>query len=177
MKQAGISSDAVKAKTGKGWEEWFAILDAAGAQSLPHKQIADLLHTVHSVPGWWTQMVTVGYEQARGLREPNQQGSGYTANVSRTMDLPAAAIYDAWTNTRRRKRWLDLELKVTTASAPRSVRMAAAGGTRVLVYLYSKPNGKTTVQLQHEKLRDAKAVQEWKEFWSGAFERLKSILT
>ena len=35
MKQAGISSDAVKAKTGKRWEEWFAILDAAGAQSLP----------------------------------------------------------------------------------------------------------------------------------------------
>jgi hypothetical protein len=29
-----ISDEAVKAKTGKPWSEWFAILDAAGAQAV-----------------------------------------------------------------------------------------------------------------------------------------------
>ena len=33
-KEAGISDEAVRAKTGRTWGEWFAILDGAGARKL-----------------------------------------------------------------------------------------------------------------------------------------------
>lgn len=176
MKQAGISSDAVKLKTGKEWDEWFAVLDAAGALALPHKEIAALLHEKHAVPSWWAQMVTVGYEQARGLRQANQQGSGFTANISRTLPFPAALIFEAFADSRRRQLWLDLDLKITTSTPDKSVRIAAAGRTRVDVNIYSK-DAKTTVQLQHEKLSSAEDVQRWKAYWAGAFDRLKAVLS
>ena len=63
-KYAGVGSEAVQAKTGKTWAEWFAILDAADAQTMSHPRIARYLQEEHSVPDWWCQMVTVGYEQA-----------------------------------------------------------------------------------------------------------------
>ena len=61
-----VSDAAVEAKTGKTWQEWFALLDAAGARQMDHKSIAAHLDKKLGVPGWWAQMVTVAYEQARG---------------------------------------------------------------------------------------------------------------
>jgi hypothetical protein len=176
MKYSGISTEAVMAKTGRGWDEWFAILDAAGAGKMPHKEIAALLHREHGITAWWAQSVTVGYEQARGLRQVHQQSGGFTANISRTLPYAAEAVYDAFTNTRRRNRWLSLALKVTTATPLKSVRIAAAGGTRVDVNIYPKGPSKTTIQLQHEKLASADEVQRMKTYWSGAFDALKSHL-
>jgi hypothetical protein len=36
---------------------------------MPHKQIAEYLYEKHGLSGWWSQVVTVVYEQERGLRE------------------------------------------------------------------------------------------------------------
>jgi len=64
-KSAGVSNEAVRAKTGKTWPDWFAILDKAGARKMDHKQIVAYLNEHHQVGPGWQQMVTVGYEQAR----------------------------------------------------------------------------------------------------------------
>jgi hypothetical protein len=69
---AGISNEAVKARTGRTWPEWFAILDEAGAPVVGHKGIVTLLTKYHRVGHWWRQMITVAYEQERGLREKHQ---------------------------------------------------------------------------------------------------------
>ena len=37
------TDEAVKAKTGRVWAEWFEILDKAGAKKWPHKEIAAYL--------------------------------------------------------------------------------------------------------------------------------------
>ena len=65
----GMSDAAVKAKTGKTWAEWIAALDKAGAKAMSHKEITKLLSSRHKLADWWSQMVTVGYERAKGLRE------------------------------------------------------------------------------------------------------------
>lgn len=57
-KAAGISSKAVEAKTGRGWDEWFTLLEAAGAREMKHQAIANYLHETHGLDGWWAQMVT-----------------------------------------------------------------------------------------------------------------------
>jgi hypothetical protein len=63
-----ISDKSVRAKTGKGWEEWFAILDAWGAKEKGHTLSAKHLREHNSVSPWWAQAVTIRYEWERGLR-------------------------------------------------------------------------------------------------------------
>ena len=86
-----FSDEAVEAKTGKVWAEWFQILDAAGAKKMSHPEMARYLYHEQKVPGWWCQMVAVEYEQKHGLREIHQSCSGdFTAGVSRTLPIPLA---------------------------------------------------------------------------------------
>src|SRR5882762_4706979 len=88
-----MSDEAVKAKTGRTWKEWFGILDKAGARKMSHPEIVKYLHTKHDVGPWWQQMVTVTYEQVRGLRELHQKPAGYSISVSRTVNVPLAKLY------------------------------------------------------------------------------------
>ena len=101
-----ISDDAVKAKTGKIWREWFSLLDKAGARTLDHKGIVAILSEQYSVGPWWQQMVTVEYERARGLREKHETAAGFVAEVYEGLnavlplpeigiELPLAEIYEA----------------------------------------------------------------------------------
>src|SRR6185369_66901 len=90
-----MSDDAVKAKTGKDWKAWFALMDKVGADKLTHKDIAALLHDTYRVPGWWSQMVTVEYERARGLRVKSQTTGGFTLNASKTLPVDLARLYRA----------------------------------------------------------------------------------
>ncbi len=84
-KVAGIGDAAVQAKTGKTWAQWCQVLDRAGARKMNHTAIATYLYDELGVPGWWCQMVAVGYEQARGLREKHQTPTGYEISVSKTL--------------------------------------------------------------------------------------------
>ena len=87
----GVGDDAVREATGRDRAEWFVLLDEAGAATWPHKDIAGWLVREHGVDGWWAQGVTVGFEQARGIRRPGQRQDGtYEASVSRTVSLDAA---------------------------------------------------------------------------------------
>jgi hypothetical protein len=90
------SDEVVRANTGWTWEEWFALLDAWGGAERPHPEIARWLVGEHGVPGWWAQGVTVGYEQARGLRAPGQRRGGlFEVNASRTVAVPVDRLYEA----------------------------------------------------------------------------------
>jgi uncharacterized protein YndB with AHSA1/START domain len=174
---AGMSDEAVKAATGKDWKGWIAALDKAGAAKLPHRDIAKLMRDKFVLAsGWWCQMVTVGYEQAKGLRDVHQTASGYTAGVSKTMAAPASAVYAAWSDARKRKAWLPDPLTVRTATPAKSLRITWHDGTRVDVYLTPKVAGKTQVAVQHERLPDAQAVAAMKAFWKDALGRLADKL-
>lgn len=102
-----MSDEAVKAKTRKTWKEWFSVLDRAGAKKMTHQEIANYLHTEHAVPPWWTQMVTVTYEQQSGLREKHQRPDGYQISVSRTINVPLTRLYKSVANEKSRSAWLD----------------------------------------------------------------------
>ena len=69
-----MSDEAVQAKTGRTWPEWFAILDAASAQQMTHQQIVAYLHTEQGVGPWWQQMVTVTYERSQPVKRCDPVG-------------------------------------------------------------------------------------------------------
>jgi len=177
-KVAGIGSEAVKKRTGKGWDEWFRILDRAKAHAWPHKEIAKWLGAAQGVPGWWAQMVTVGYEQARGLRKVHQTAAGYQASASRTIAAPIGRLYRAWADARARGAWLGKRaLTVRTARPNRSMRITWEDGTtNVEVMFYAKGAAKSQVTVQHGKLADAKAVASSKRLWGAALDALRGKL-
>ncbi|HEY3444632.1 MAG TPA: DUF4287 domain-containing protein [Paludibaculum sp.] len=171
-----ISSDAVKAKTGKGWDDWFTLLDAAGAAKWPHKETAAWLHTAHAVPAWWRQMITVEYERARGLRQVCEKVNGFSASISRTLAAPAERVYPFWVDTELRSQWLPANPKIRKATENRSLRITWPDGTNVDVMFYPKGDAKMQLTVEHARLADAAAVQTRKEFWSAALARLKELL-
>jgi uncharacterized protein YndB with AHSA1/START domain len=175
-KVAGISDAAVLRATGRGWRQWFVLLDKAGAGTKPHREIADLLHRDHGLSGWWSQMVTVGYEQARGLREKHQKAEGFQVSASKTVAAPLEAAFAAFTEPRRRSRWLDGTLSVRRSTRPKSVRATWPDGSRLDINLYPKGPGKCQVAVQHGRLPDARAAERMKRHWRKALDNLKAYL-
>jgi len=172
-----MSDAAVKAKTGKAWPEWLKILDAAGAKRMTHQEIVALLSRKHGVGPWWQQMVTVTYEQARGLRQVHQKPRGYEISVSRTIGAPVSKAFKAWTDDKIRKQWLPASLAIRKATANKSLRISwADGDTSLAVAFYPKGAGKVQIVAQHGKIPDAKAAANMKKFWAQALDRLKERL-
>ena len=177
MKLAGVGSQAVLKATGRAWDEWLKVLDRAGARSMAHKDIAMMLSRKFSVPDWWCQMVTVGYEQARGLREKHQTAQGYRASASKTVAVDVDDLYSAWSDGRQRSRWLPAApIQVRRATENKSLRITWNGAEDVDVGFFAKGEGKSLVQVQHGKLATAGAVARSKKFWTAALARLKAQL-
>jgi uncharacterized protein YndB with AHSA1/START domain len=173
-----MSDDAVKAKTGKTWKQWFTLLDKAGARKLSHPEIVKHLHEEHGVGPWWRQMVTVTYEQSRGLRKKNQRPDGFQISVSRTVAVPLASLYKAFETEKSRNRWLKEDgLAVRTATANKSIRGAwNEVKTSLEISFVSKGDEKSQVVVTHSKLPNTKASATMKAFWGKALDRLRASL-
>ena len=173
-----LSDEAVQAKTGRTWPEWFAILDAASAQQMTHQQIVAYLHTEQGVGPWWQQMVTVTYEQARGMRAKHQMPNGYQISTSKTIAAPTAALYEAWIDADHRQSWLpNAPLAISKATPGKSIRAGWGDqGGRIDVQFYPKGAAKTQVTIQHNKLADADAAEQMKAYWIAALDRLRALV-
>lgn len=175
---ARISDAAVEAKTGKNWRQWFAILDAAGAMKMNHKEIVAYLSKKHRVEPWWQQMVTVTYEQTRGMREKHLKSEGYEISVTRTMSVPIGSLYKAWKDERLRHRWIPATpIVIRKATAGKSMRITWKDRkTSLDVSFYPRKNKKCQVTVQHSKLPDAHAATRMKAYWGKSLDRLKELL-
>jgi len=175
---AGMSDDAVKAKTGCDWEKWVWTLDTAGAESMSHREIAQMVHETWKVPDWWCQTVTVGYERIKGLREIGQRRSGeYEANRSKTFAVPMTRLFQAFASARTRNRWLDgAKPTVRKATPGRSIRMTWNDGTSVEIWFVSKGAAKSVAQVAHRKLASKDDVEVRKAYWGGRLAALEDLL-
>jgi hypothetical protein len=175
---AGMSDAAIKEKTGCTWEKWVKSLDYYGGDKMEHRDIAKLIHEKYKVGPWWTQTVAVGYERIKGLRARGQRRDGtYEASKSRTFNVPVKTLYDAWANAASRKKFLDgKDLKVTTATSPKSMRVRWADGTIIALGFYPKGESKSSVAIQHTKLPDRETANALKKFWSERLDALAEIL-
>ncbi len=176
-KYGGISSAAVKKATGRTWAQWLAVLDKAKAKNLPHKDIALLLHQKLKVPDWWCQMVTVGYEQARGLRVKHQKADGFEVSVSKTMVAPVDRAFAAWRDASLREQWLPrTPLTVRKATPHKSIRILWPDDTVLSVNFWPKGPLKCQVVPQHGKLVTPEAAEKMKAYWAEKLEALRAFL-
>jgi uncharacterized protein YndB with AHSA1/START domain len=175
----GQTNANLQKNTGKGWREWFRILDAWGAKERKHGEIAGHLLDEYGVPGWWAQSITVGYERSRGLRAKHQTLSGlFQVSVSKTFPIGVGRLFKAFTEASRRNKWLERgTLKVRTTQKDRTARFDFRdGSSRVVAFFDPKDRNKTTVTVQHEKLRDAGAVEDMRAMWKERLARLADFL-
>lgn len=171
-----VSDAAVRRATGRGWDEWLALLDEAGATGHAHKEIVAIASAAGAAP-WWAQSVTVGYERARGLRDRHEKAAGYSVSASKTIGAPVEDVYSAWTDEAVRAGWLPgAPFTIRKATPARSVRITWMDGTRLDVELYEKGERKSQVAVEHGRLPDREAVEGQRVFWRSALTRLKSLL-
>jgi len=172
-----ISSEAVKAKTGKTWPQWFALLDKARAQAMSHKDIVAVLAKKHDLGPWWRQMVAVAYEQAMGLRAKHEKPDGFEISRSKTIKAAVDDVYEAWGNARRRAQWLPgAKLTIRKATENKTLRVTWGDGSNLEVSLHPKGPAKTQISVQHGRLGSARAAATQKAFWGEAFDRLAQLL-
>jgi hypothetical protein len=171
----GISSDAVKKATGKGWSDWIKILDKEGGKNMTHKEIAQRVYDKYEISGWWSQMVTVGYEQAAGKRIKHQVKDGFQISVSKTFDVTVSKLYNYFAKPALRNKWLSEDVSIRTQTQNKSMRLNWNDGKTILsVNFYPKSDKKSQVVIQHEKLPTKTAAEKMKKLWKGKLETLLS---
>lgn len=201
----GISSEAVRKATGRGWEEWLEALDAAGAADWDHKQIVAYLEREHAgaTSPWWRQTLTVGYERARGRREVGQTAdAGFQVGVQKTVPTSPRAVWEVLTS--QPELWLgeglsgDLAEGVQYRVAGGSGSPGASGEVRVVrpgerLRMTWQPEGwaapatlqltlvasgpdRTAVRVHLEKLPDAGARETMRSRWRQALARVAAAV-
>ena len=176
-KIAGISDEAVVKATGRGWVKWLSMLDRQKAFDMPHKEIASYLHEKHGLSSWWAQMITVGYEQERGLRKAHQQPEGFEISKSKTFPISAMKAFKAWNDKKARDEWLGEKINVRKAAPAKSMRITWSDGkSHVDVNFYDKGEEKCQVSVQHTRLASAARAEKMKKYWTGKLEDLREFL-
>jgi hypothetical protein len=176
-KIAGMSDASVSKRTGRAWAEWVRVLDAAQAAQKPHREIAEYVSSL-GTPDWWSQMVTVGYERIRGLRDKGQRrGGAYEAGKSRTFNVSVTDLFDAFANARKRRRWLPVKIDIRSSSPAKRMRIAWPDATIVELNFLPKGREKSAVAITHQKLGDRAAVEAKKKEWTDYLDKLSELIT
>lgn len=196
---ARISDESVREATGRGWDEWLEVLDAAGASAWDHKEVVGHLERAHpETSSWWRQSITVEYERARGKRVPGQSAdAGFQVGVQRTVDAPVAEVWD--TIVAEPELWLGEGASVDFAPGQEYDAAGARGEIRVVrpperlrltwqpaelnapatlqLTLQEPSPGRTAIHAHAEKLPDAEAREMMRARWREALERIAAAVS
>ena len=175
----GMADEAIAKGTGAGWDDWFRILDAWGATTRTHTDIARYLREDRGVSGWWAQSVTVGYERARGLRAIHETTRGFEVSISKTIAAPPDDVWPAILEARKRSRWLepgDLGARRRAGPIGRSATFdVPSDGTRVAIAIDPRGDDRSTVTVTHEGLVDAADIEAKRTAWKARLDRLAGL--
>src|SRR5262245_17532713 len=175
--KTAVGDDSIRAKTGKDWSEWFRLLDREKAAKLPHREIAKLLASKHKVSGWWSQMITVEYERARGLRAMHQQAGGFTIGVTKTLPVDVGTLYAAATESKLRKRWFpDGEFVASSQMENKYLNGSWKGSARLNAGFSAKGSQKAQIAIAISRLKNAGEREAEKVAWKAALEKLATLV-
>ena len=168
-----MPDDSVRAATGRGWDEWCDVIEAWPGHVDGHAAVAAWVHEKNDITHWWAQGVTVGWERITGRRLPNQMSDGtFTAGKTKTVHVESdelrAALLDEAT---RADLFPGHATTLRSKPTSKAIRIAFEHGS-ALFTLTPKPDGRTTVNVSHERLPDLDAVNEWKFYWTDWLEAL-----
>jgi hypothetical protein len=159
------SDERIRERTGRGWEEWFDLLDTWG--ELTHREIARRIAAELGIDplAWNAQAITMSYERTRGGRLAGQREDGFAVTATKTLPVPVEQLFDAFL--------AQGELRERTSTRPKSARFDWAGGeSRVNATFVAKGEASSTVSVEHRRLAGPDEAERMKAFWR---ERLSSL--
>jgi len=172
------SDEGIRKRTGRGWEEWFELLDGWNAAEQTHKEIARRVGGELGIDPlvWEAQAVTVSYERARG-RVVGQRVDGFTITASRTVAVPVEQLYDSFLEEDRRAGWLpEATLSLRSATKAKTAHFDwGDDGSRVHVIFVQKGD-RSTLTVEHARLVNSAAAEKMKQYWRQGLGRLKTVL-
>jgi hypothetical protein len=192
------SDEAVDKATGKKWNEWFAILDRAGAKKMPHREIVQVTalrlrslrrperplrasrmagHSTgaNSKDGlprapveWWSQMVTVEYERSRRLRVVNQTSTGFNVSVHGTFAMPVSKLFTAWQRIAKKNGLVE-----STVHKNKTIRYKTEKGKPLHVVAFaSKGPGKSRIGFEVMRLAKPSEVEQYRAKWKKVLAKI-----
>ena len=170
----------VERATNRTWDQWLQFMAAIGAEELDHRQIAlrvyELLDCTVEQLGWWTQAVTVAYEQYIGRRLPGQRPDGtFQTSVSRSTTLGMAELMEAWEGFAARDETVRGivvgDLRVSGTERRITWRTKAVDGSSVVVTSEPKRNGTASIVATQIGLPTLEANDDARERWSAVVGR------
>ena len=178
-----ISDASIAKATGHGLDYWFGVLDAFNTPPKGHTAMAAHLNEEHGVRGWHSQMITVVYERARGLRTMNQSCDGdFQVSLSKAVAGSVSQVVSAL----RGGGWLDgvdpeLSRAFPKSAAvvvrdPNTAKLRYKWGASIIDMRITAKKGGSTVAVGNMKLADAAEVEKRRSQWRGALESLKAFL-
>ncbi len=182
METYSLSEESLYKATGKSWAYWFDFLNKIGAQDLSHKEIAIMLNKQPEVSGWWAQTITVEFERQIGRREVGQSCNGdFTASVTKTLPGTMDQIFVIWNEyVIDRVHFNQVSIsnspKTSTSEKWRYWRVGLQDGSRFSIVINQKSTDKVSLAVNHEKLADVKAVEQWKEYWRTCLQGFQNYL-
>lgn len=160
------SDTVIRDRTGRGWEQWRATIDAWPGHHDGHAAVATWLQAQHGVEGWWAQTVTVGWERITGRRLPHQMADGtFTAGRSATISVDVDALRAALRDEEGLAALFPgLAPRVRSKPASKNVRVALPEGVAEIAVTARGPD-RATVAIAHHRLSSPDEVTLWKGFW------------
>jgi len=174
---AGVSTDAVARRTGKTWDDWFEVLDSAGAATLDQRGIIAILAQKHGIGPWWQQMIAVGYESLRGKSDKPPAVDGFQINSSCLLDAPITRVFRLWNDAGERARWLaDDRFIVRGATADKVIRARWGKGNSHVAVSFNEKSGRTEVSVEHLQIESRGAAEQMKAYWAKKLGLLDEVL-
>ncbi len=194
-----MTEEAIRAATGKTWEEWFAVLDARGGPAQGRREINNYLYADCKIDIWWCSTLNIAYEAARGVVEKDGRPKGYTICATKTIAAPLEQVYDAWTTSQNLDRWFGAGNRADVADGGRFQNADGDAGTFkrvrankdlrftwehpehtpggiVDVAFQDKGKGKTGIIATHDRIQTRAEADGLRAGWLGALDRLKGWL-
>lgn len=161
----------VREKTGRGWDEWVAAIDAGPGRDAGHTAIAGWL-VEQGVDAWWAQSITVGFERITGLRLPGQMPDGtFTVSRSRVVPMSRPDVRDLLLDDAARARLLPAHtapmLSKPGVKTPRfDLRRDDASLGTISFAMDAATDDRTNLTVTHAKLATPTDAAHWKQFWA-----------
>jgi hypothetical protein len=173
-----ISDEALKRATGKDRKAWFSILDKAGGKAMGHTKLARFVFdkylgkkgantNVATSGGWWSQMVTVEYERARGLRAVNQNADGFLVAMHKTFPFTREEFLKKWTKLPSVKK-----LTPTPTRSKRPMLRYKAKDGIVVVTMDDRPGRRVRVMVEAARMKSKASVERERAFWRKQLEAM-----
>ncbi|GAA4445270.1 hypothetical protein GCM10023170_023890 [Phytohabitans houttuyneae] len=176
----------VERATNRTWDEWLKFMDDIDAKSLDHHAIAvkvfeELDGKIDNL-GWWTQAVTVAYEQYIGRRIPGQRPDGtFQTQQSKATKLSMKELMDRWVAFAEKDRdvqgIVEGDLKVSGTENRITWRTKAKDGSAVTITSEpNKKNGTASLVMLQMGLATYELNVEAKERWAAIMKRFLAAI-